>query len=192
MAIEIKGKWKKGFVLDLHTKSSTFLGTDALGHDQFDTERTEIGQFVYDLKYGNDRTVIPKIIEIIIKQITGFDKMNVIIPIPPSKTRENQPVQLIADALGTKLGIPVIKHEVVKIKATPELKNIVNPIEREEILGDAFSLEGKYNLNGKSVLLIDDLYRSGSTLRAITGILYDNGNVENVYVIALTKTRSNR
>jgi competence protein ComFC len=125
MSIEIKGNWKKGFALDLHTKSSIYLGPDAYGYAQYDTTRTEIGQLVYDLKYNNDQTVISKIIEIILTKITGFEKMNVIIPVPPSKHRENQPVYLIADALSAKTNIPVVKNEIIKIKETPELKGIM-------------------------------------------------------------------
>lgn len=192
MSIEIKGNWKKGFALDLHTKSSIYLGPDAYGHAQYDTTRTEIGQLVYDLKYKNDQTVIPKIIEIIFTKITGFEKMNVIIPVPPSKHRESQPVYLITDALSAKTNIPVVKNEIIKIKETSELKGIIEPSEREEVLRNAFSLAGKYNLKNKSVLLVDDLYRSGATLKAITSILYDKGHVENVYVIVLSKTRSNQ
>lgn len=192
MSIEIKGNWRKGFALDLHTLSSTYLGVDQFGHDRFETTRTAVGQLVYDLKYGNNQSVVPKIIEIIITQIKGFEIINMIIPVPPSRHRENQPVQIIADALGVRMGIPVIKNEVIKIKETPELKDMANPSEREEILRYAFGLAGKNDLSNKTVLLIDDLYRSGATLRAITSILYEQGYVENIYVIALTKTRSNR
>lgn len=44
----------------------------------------------------------------------------------------------------------------------------------------------------KKVLIIDDLYRSGTTLMELTHLLYDEAQVQNVYVVTLTKTRSNR
>lgn len=81
---------------------------------------------------------------------------------------------------------------IIKTISTPELKDITSPGEREEILRNAFKLAGTFNLQDKNVLLIDDLYRSGATLRAITDILYKKGNVKNVCVLALTKTRSNQ
>lgn len=84
----------------------------------------------------------------------------------------------------------LIYNEVVKEKPTPELKNIKDHVERERVLRDAFGLAGKVNLNNKNVLLIDDLYRSGATLKAITAILHGIGNVKNVFVLTLTKTRS--
>ncbi len=118
--------------------------------------------------------------------------MDLIIPIPPSKERNFQPVYLVADALGLKTSIPVIKNEVIKIKDTPQLKSIKDPGARESILTDAFSLSQKNDLTNKNIILIGDLYRSGATLRAITSILYNCGDVKNVYALklTLTKTRS--
>ena len=43
---------------------------------------------------------------------------------------------------------------------------------------------------GKSILLFDDLYRSGSTMNAVTNLLVDQGAAEAVRVLAVTKTRS--
>lgn len=191
MVIEIKGNWKRGFALDLHTKSSIFLGTDEYGHNQYDTTRTEIGQLVYDLKYNNNQSVLPKIIDKILSSFNNLNKMDYIIPIHPSKDRKVQPVYLIADALGSKISIPVLKEEVIKIKDAPELKDIYDANKREEVLRNAFSLAKKTNIKEKNILLIDDLFRSGATLRAITSILYDSGYVKNVYALTLTKTRSN-
>ncbi|MBF4349381.1 ComF family protein, partial [Vibrio anguillarum] len=42
------------------------------------------------------------------------------------------------------------------------------------------------------VLIIDDLFRSGSTLNELTKTMYNQGNVDNVYVVTLTKTRVHR
>ncbi|OGJ91393.1 MAG: hypothetical protein A2268_00110 [Candidatus Raymondbacteria bacterium RifOxyA12_full_50_37] len=192
MTIEIKGNWKKGLALDLHTESSTYLGTDETGHDKFDTKRTKIGQLVYDLKYSGNQAAVPRIVEIIRANIKRIDKIDVILPVPPSKSRSVQPVHLIADALGAATGIPVIKNAIVKKKETPELKNIKDPAKREEILKNAFSLTGKYDFKDKKVLFIDDLYRSGATLRAITSIIKEQGQAADIFVLTLTKTRSNR
>ncbi len=40
---EIKGSWDQGFVLDVHTISSTMIGYNEFGHPEFDTVRSQLG-----------------------------------------------------------------------------------------------------------------------------------------------------
>ena len=41
---------------------------------------------------------------------------------------------------------------------------------------------------GKSILLFDDLYRSGATVSTITGLLGNEGKAKAVYLLTLTQT----
>ena len=192
MGIKIHGNWKKGIALDLHTKSSEYLGLDEFGHDRFETIRTEMGELVYKLKYKSDLSVVPQIVNAIVK-IGGIEKMDYIIPVPPSNIhRRFQPVFIIAEELSRKIDVELAMDLILKIRETPELKNITDDKERDNITRDAFSLNDTYDLSGLKVLILDDLYRSGTTLRAITSLLYEEGKVKNVYVVTLTKTRSTR
>ena len=192
MGIKIHGNWKKGIALDLHTKSSEYLGLDEFGHDRFETIRTEMGELVYKLKYKSDLSVVPQIVNAIVK-IGGIEKMDYIIPVPPSNIhRRFQPVFIIAEELSRKIDVELATDLILKIRETPELKNITDDKERDNITRDAFSLNDTYDLSGLKVLILDDLYRSGTTLRAITSLLYEEGKVKNVYVVTLTKTRSTR
>ena len=45
-------------------------------------------------------------------------------------------------------------------------------------------------VEGRKVLLFDDLFRSGATMNAITSALYDQGQAREVYALTLTRTRS--
>ncbi len=42
----ISGSWDEGYVLDLHTISSTLIGHNEFGHPEFDTVRSELGELV--------------------------------------------------------------------------------------------------------------------------------------------------
>ncbi|MEA3392366.1 MAG: ComF family protein [Candidatus Marinimicrobia bacterium] len=193
MTIELHGNWEKGFALDLQTTSSTYLGIDEFGHKQFDTKRPEIGEWVYKLKYKNDVSVVPKIVTKIQENISEIDKLDAIISIPPSNTtRSHQPVYLVGKALSKTVGIPFFKDSLIKTGSNEELKNIQDPSGRTKKLRQSMQLTKNYDLQGKSVLLLDDLYRSGATLMVATEILMTQAKVSRVYVLTLTKTRSNR
>ena len=55
---EIKGSWELGYSLDRHIKSSVYLGENEYGRKMFDTQRTEIGEAIYQLKYKRDLTQV--------------------------------------------------------------------------------------------------------------------------------------
>jgi len=59
---------------------------------------------------------------------------------------------------------------------------------RLEILQDAFTIKASL-VKGENILLFDDLYRSGATINAVSGILYKKGMVNCVDVLTLTRTR---
>lgn len=186
--IKIEGNWDVGYALDLHVKSSDFLGYDEFGHPQYNTIRTKLGELVYKLKYGHDKTVLDDIISIICNSFT-FKSIDVIIPVPPSKTlRVFQPVVEIARRLGNDLGIQVLTNAVLKVKSTSELKNVSTFEEKYSILKDAFKIGDISLIRNKTILLLDDLYQSGATLTAITELL-KKGGVSKVKVLTLTKTR---
>lgn len=185
----IKGNWKAGWALDIHTIKSI-----PLGNNKYDTTYTQIGKSLNDLKYHNNYSQIDFLANEVIsflktRMVTPY--INVIIPTPPSKERRIQPVIAIAEKVSQALNIPLDVSYIIKNKSTNELKSIDDPIEREKVLRDAFSLKD-LSYQNKKVLLFDDLFRSGSTLKEITKTLYYNGEVQNVYVVTLTKTRSKR
>jgi len=192
--MEIKGDWAQGYVLDEHTLSSTFLGNDQYGNPKFDTTRSPIGELLYKLKYDSDETALNPIVEVAVNFIieNGLNMIEGIVSVPPSDTeRSFQPVVEVAKNISEELGVKYYGKLLSKIKETPELKSVSDYKEREELLRDAFSINSN-KVKGKDLLLLDDLYRSGATLKAVTNVLYDQGKANNVYVLVLTKTRTLR
>ena len=188
----LEGSWSQGWAVDLHTISSTHNPDGT-----FDTTYTEIGNRLHDLKYGRDGSApdesevfpIADILTDFIKSKIDAEKVDIIIPTPPSNMRRQfQPVFLLAEALGERLSIPVDFNYINKIKDIDQLKEIDDPEQRKEILSDAFDIASDKYIN-KSILLLDDLFRSGSTLNEITNILFNKGKVDNVIVFTVTKTR---
>lgn len=189
----ISGNWKEGFALDFHSLSSEYIGDDEYGRPQFATTRSEIGELLYRLKYKEDKSVLGDIINTASEFIKSTNwPVDIIVPTPPSrKGRAFQPVPLLAEGIANALGVDFCANCVVKAKETAELKNIFDFDERLRILKDAFEIHDTAAA-GRSVLLFDDLYRSGATLNAVTRILQQEGKVNNVYALNLTMTRSKR
>jgi len=186
----IEGEWKCGYSLDYHTLSSEYIGDDEYGHPQFDTKRSEMGELLYRLKYRSDKTVLKVITETVAQFVIARKwPIDVLIPVPPSRTgRSFQPVIAVAKGVAKALGVPLCTDCLVKIKETPELKNVYEFKERMALLKNAYAV-APGEVAGRKVLLFDDLYRSGATLNAINGVLKRKGKVAAVYVITLTMTR---
>jgi len=100
------GNWRMGWALDLHTISSKLLSNGT-----FDTQRTEIGELLYQLKYNFDKSKIEPIASIaasFLKTRLVFPYLKAIIPVPPSKLdRPFQPVQELAIKIGEKVNLLV-------------------------------------------------------------------------------------
>jgi predicted amidophosphoribosyltransferase len=183
---KIEGPWREGYALDQHTVKSVYMGDDEFGHPRFDTTRSEIGELLYKLKYGNDQTVIGEIADAVEAHLRQWNqKVDLLVPVTPSKVRANQPVFAVGAEVARRLNIPFSTDIVIRRVALPQLKNIGRD-ERKELLKGAHDVQ-KEKVAGKEVLLFDDLYQSGSTMNAIAEALLDADAGD---VIALTLTQA--
>lgn len=189
---ELHGEWKQGFALDVHTTSSTFVGHNEYGHPEFATARSALGELLYRLKYKQDANVIEEIVDTLSEFLKDWKiVVDSIVPMPASNIRRNQPVLEVAKALGKKLGVPVCDNCVSKVKQTPQLKDVYDYEERRKMLEGAFAVKLDQTAD-KSLLLFDDLYRSGATMNAVARELIRTGEAKEVFVLALTHTRSSQ
>ena len=167
------------------------MGYDEFDHPRFHTVRTELGEFLYRLKYCSDRTALEPIVRVVTQFLrTWKPAIDSVLPTPPSKIRRRfQPVLEICKAVSQRLKLELITRAFTKTTQTPEIKEKHDRKEKSRLLAGAFAANVNV-LRGRSILLIDDLYDSSSTLNAITQTLYSQGKVAAVFVLALTRTRS--
>ena len=111
-----------------------------------------------------------------------------VVPAPPSLTRNTQPAVEVTRELAARLRLPVFEDAVVKVKTTPQMKNIDDWSERQRVLAEAVQA-GRNDVKGKSVLLFDDLIELGSTLRRAAEVLLKDGGARAVYALVLTRTK---
>jgi competence protein ComFC len=97
---------------------------------------------------------------------------------------------LIAKGISDQLPIPLVQC-ITKTRDTPQLKNIFDLDERLKALDGVHTVDAAV-IQGRRVLLFDDLYRSGATMNAITTTLYEHGKAADVFALTITRTRSFR
>lgn len=100
-----------------------------------------------------------------------------IIPIPLYKKRYKErgynQAALIAREIGRQIEVPVYEHYLVRGVATAPQKSL-SDVERKKNLENAFQvIENKVQL--KQVLLVDDIYTTGSTMDSVATSLLETG-----------------
>ncbi len=106
------------------------------------------------------------------------------VPVHPSRKKErgfNQ-AEILACRIGERLEIPVFPDMLVRNKKTMPQKAL-NPTERLKNLEEAF-LPGKMVGGLENVILIDDIYTTGSTVEACTRVLKKSG-IRKVYFLTI-------
>ena len=109
-----------------------------------------------------------------------------LIPVPLFKRKERRrgynQAKLLAKVLGDNLNIPVYDKIVIRSRNTKPLK-LLNPEERLNNLKKAFILM-ENGVKLKRVIIIDDIYTTGSTIDALAELLIKRG-IEEVYFVTL-------
>lgn len=95
-----------------------------------------------------------------------------LIPVPrdPGRRREFDHLLSVAKIVSRRLGIPLMKRNLIKIKKTPPQATL--PLSRRlRNLNGAFALKQPHLIQDKRLLLLDDVYTTGTTARKCTLLL---------------------
>ena len=152
-------------------------------------EYEDIAPALYRFKYGGRREYASIFARELAQQLGVYIRSlapDGLVPIPmyPAKQRQrgyNQ-AELLARALGQELNIPVYTGLVVRNRNTKPLKEL-NSEERLNNLKKAFNL-GQNGVKLKTIILIDDIYTTGSTVDQVSAVLLAGGS-QRIYYVAL-------
>ena len=144
---------------------------------------------IYRFKYGGRREYADFFGEQTAEYLGGFIRgvrPDALIPIPLHRRRKTErgynQAQLLAEEVGGYLDLPVRSDILVREKNTSPLK-YQNPEERQNKLKKAFNI-AQNDVKLKRVILVDDIYTTGSTMDEAAVTLREGG-VEEVFFIAL-------
>ena len=118
----------------------------------------------------------------------GID-VDVVIPVPTTKTRLKErgynQAELIANELAKLLEVPILANAVSKRENTQKQKELTFK-ERQENMKGVFSLDKRFILNFKNILIVDDVFTTGATVNELSKELR-KGNPAKIYVVTTAK-----
>ncbi len=135
-------------------------------------------QAILQLKYKHLKTVAAPLGQLLAEHLGSHPlKGEVLVPVPlhPKRLRErgyNQ-ASLLAKELGQHVGLPVAEGPLVRVRDTMSQARTASAVERRRNVKDAFICH--QGLEGKQVLLIDDVCTTGATLDACATALKTAG-----------------
>lgn len=155
--------------------------------DRFFVYRGAVQKSMYRFKYANRRRYARFLAEEAMQRWENWmreKRIEAIVPVPMYSKKEryrgyNQ-AALFGRALSEKMDIPCIPRLMIRVKDTRPQKEL-NGRERENNVKNAFQSPDNV-VKYKRILIVDDIYTTGSTVEAVAERLKEAG-AEQVYVL---------
>lgn len=148
---------------------------------------SNVGTAIHQCKYGQGGDFPDSLLKITLRAFHkqyGNKKFDCILYVPP--TVSGDLVKNFASKISMILKIP-ISNQLQKTRKTEAQKIFQNsPLKKDNVAG-AFVLEKPDSIIGKSILLIDDIFDSGATLKEIGKMLTHAGATE-IAPLVIAKT----
>lgn len=157
--------------LEVEQKGSNIVNGVAASHYGV----SNVGAALHRSKYEQGGDFPDFLISLILKAFRkkfGQEKFDLILYVPPSSSGDL--VKTFAIKVANILKCP-ISHDLQKIRTTKEQKVFENGYLKTNNVKDAFAYKNPQEITGKSVLLIDDIFDSGATIKEIGRILTNYG-----------------
>jgi competence protein ComFC len=145
-----------------------------------------VRELIHALKYQSVKTALEPLTEIIntySQKVSGPLSLVisncVIVPVPlhPKKERErgfNQ-AELITRIMNNELGITVQENNLVRTKKTKSQIEVKGYEEREKNIAGCFAIKNPEFIAGRNIILVDDVFTSGATMREAVRVLKEAG-----------------
>ncbi|TET06759.1 MAG: ComF family protein, partial [Candidatus Atribacteria bacterium] len=143
--------------------------------------------------YGEKKLAKPLgklMVDYLLKNDEFKKKVDLIIPVPLHKNDLkkrgfNQSV-LLGKVIGDYFSVPVGEKVLIKKKSTPFQVNLSKK-EREKNILRSFSVEKPEEIKGKNILILDDVFTTGSTVEECAKGLKE-ARAKNIYVLTLARS----
>lgn len=151
--------------------------------------KDQVKQSMYRFKYQNRQEYARYYGSEIVRVYGDWirrNKIEAIVPIPLHWTKKRQrgynQAQLLAAEIGKQTGLPVYSNLLKRTRKTKAQKNL-NEIERKNNLKRAFKTQ-ENNVQLSYILLVDDIYTTGSTINE-AALELEKADIEQVYCVSV-------
>lgn len=93
--------------------------------------------------------------------------------------------RLVAELISKRTGKEYKKRGLIKIRSTPQQASLKKDMRMKNLKG-SYICRNRKEIAGKKLLLIDDVYTSGSTLRSCSSVLSEAGAEVSCITLAMT------
>lgn len=144
--------------------------------------------------FKNGRPYIAKYLSsLMVAKLQDIPKADGIVYVPVTertlRDRGYNQSELLAKALSAAIGVPVLDEAVVKVKDTTAQKELTRP-QRLKNLQTCFKAD-KSQVNGKRLIVIDDVMTTGATAECMA-LTLKNAGVCAVFVVAAASVKYSR
>jgi len=159
-----------------HPEDRKILAVRSLGTFN-DYYRTLIHRFKYDKKIHLGERLAKSLGEKVAKE-KDFLNCDLIIPVPLHRSRHRErgfnQSDILAQGVSQRTGVPLAKG-ILKRKKHTQDQTYLDPQQRKENVKDAFVITQPEKINGKQVILVDDVITTGATLNECAQMLLEAG-----------------
>ena len=143
-----------------------------------------IQHLIHQLKYRGDTKIGFYLGGVMGKTLLNCDRFNAVdalIPLPLYADKEHKrgynQATVICNGMAAEMNIPVLNNVVIRRHAT-ETQTRKQRTERWDNVKDSFTVTNPGELNGKHLLLVDDVVTTGASLEACGSVMLEVENVQ--------------
>ena len=150
------------------------------------THQAMVQQLLHQLKYKGNQALgrqLGRMMGKVLQESDRFNDIDLLIPMPLHKAKERKrgynQAEVLCEGMAEILGLPIINNAVIRVSDT-ETQTHKNRVERWQNMQGQFKLaqEGHRQsrtprsiIEGKHLLLVDDVITTGATLEACARVL---------------------
>ena len=152
----------------------------------------QVRKLILDYKFNEKSYLYKTFVNFLLKNEKIFEnikKYDKIIPVPISKKRNKErgynQSMLIAEEIANKTNLELVNNCLIKTKNIIEQSKL-NKEDRQQNIQGVYSLQNERLITNKKILLVDDIYTTGSTVNECCKIL-QQANPKIIGVLVLAK-----